>query len=75
MSVEWRNQILSDEELERMCQHAEQQKADPPKKDHIGYLVMSWFLFWSLVCGVVWYGLVRLLAAALRALGVHISGI
>jgi hypothetical protein len=46
-----------------------------PVKEYSGYLVTSWLLFMAVLGGTVWYGVVRLVAWALRALGVHITGI
>jgi hypothetical protein len=46
-----------------------------PELKRSGYLVVSAWLFCGLLGGACWYGLVYLAAWALRALGVHVTGI
>jgi hypothetical protein len=67
----------SDHDPEGVNEAIRQQLRDEaePVKEYSGYLVTSWLLFMAVLGGTVWYGAVRLVAWALRALGVHITGI
>jgi hypothetical protein len=45
------------------------------QRESSGYTVVSWLLFWTVAGGVAWYGILRVMAWALRAMGVVITGI
>jgi hypothetical protein len=48
---------------------------EPQEKPDQDWLVVPSMLIVAVVCGMLWYGIVLAAAWALRALGVHISGI